>query len=283
LGSRGTHSVSEVRASLDDLLDADNLLSTPATKRISDIQVARSTPDQRSTLLHELQHEIQTREGWARGGNTAMAPNDVRMAKNDALSPFWKDKYRFDELTPKAAELSQATYLRKLKELSVKPNLKPSQITNMAPWYEYSNDIRSVYGPMPNKAGPARDRWLNNAADRMYFREVQRTDLPEYRLKDYMNRDLGDLKKEYAKVDRAREKFVPGNRAWHETSKKFDDISKMSDYEQYRRLAGEAEARATQARMNMNMAQRREVFPLDSFDVPIDQLIVRGGLLNVGR
>lgn len=43
----------------------------------------------------------------------------------------------------------------------------------------------------------------------------------------------------------------------------------------YRALAGEAEARATQARMNMNAAQRREVFPLDSYDVPVDQLIVR--------
>jgi hypothetical protein len=32
--------------------------------------------------------------------------------------------------------------------------------------------------------------------------------------------------------------------------------------------------------MNMNMAQRREVFPLDSYDVPIDQLIVRRGLLD---
>jgi hypothetical protein len=51
-------------------------------------------------------------------------------------------------------------------------------------------------------------------------------------------------------------------------------------HDAYRHLAGEAEARATQARMNMNMAQRREVFPLDSYDVPIDQLIVRRGLLD---
>lgn len=44
----------------------------------------------------------------------------------------------------------------------------------------------------------------------------------------------------------------------------------------YRHLAGEAEARATQARMNLNAAQRRELFPLDSYDVPVDQLIIRG-------
>ena len=43
----------------------------------------------------------------------------------------------------------------------------------------------------------------------------------------------------------------------------------------YRRLAGEAEARATQARMNMNAKQRREVFPYDSYDVPVNSLIVR--------
>lgn len=45
--------------------------------------------------------------------------------------------------------------------------------------------------------------------------------------------------------------------------------------EAYRRLAGEAEARATQARMNMTPAERRATFPLDSYDVPINQLIIR--------
>lgn len=51
----------------------------------------------------------------------------------------------------------------------------------------------------------------------------------------------------------------------------------------YRSLAGEAEARATQARMNMNAEQRREVYPFDSYDVPVDQLIVRGGLLGEAK
>jgi hypothetical protein len=46
--------------------------------------------------------------------------------------------------------------------------------------------------------------------------------------------------------------------------------------EAYRRLAGEAEARATQARMNMNAAERRAKFPYDSYDVPVSDLIVRG-------
>lgn len=47
----------------------------------------------------------------------------------------------------------------------------------------------------------------------------------------------------------------------------------------YRLLAGEAEARATQARIPLDAAQRRALFPEDSYDVPINQLIIRG-LLN---
>lgn len=43
----------------------------------------------------------------------------------------------------------------------------------------------------------------------------------------------------------------------------------------YRKLAGEAEARAVQARMNMNQEQRRATFPLDSYDIPANQLIVK--------
>jgi hypothetical protein len=45
--------------------------------------------------------------------------------------------------------------------------------------------------------------------------------------------------------------------------------------QQYRRLAGEAEARAVQARRDMTPTQRRDTFPLDSYDVPINELIVR--------
>jgi len=45
--------------------------------------------------------------------------------------------------------------------------------------------------------------------------------------------------------------------------------------EKYRRLAGEAEARAVQSRMGMTAAERRAKFPLDSYDVPLNSLIVR--------
>lgn len=58
-------------------------------------------------------------------------------------------------------------------------------------------------------------------------------------------------------------------------------VSRMNEFgdnfafDAYNRLAGEAEARAVQKRMGMTPAERRAVFPLDSYDVPIGQLIYR--------
>jgi len=43
----------------------------------------------------------------------------------------------------------------------------------------------------------------------------------------------------------------------------------------YRSLAGEAEARMTQTRMNMTPVMRRSIFPEDSYDVPIKSLIIK--------
>jgi len=71
-----------------------------------------------------------------------------------------------------------------------------------------------------------------------------------------------------------REKFAPGGTPLS------SERNNLDRFAAYWRNAGEAEARATQARMNMDMAQRRATFPLDSYDVPVNQLIIRGGLLK---
>jgi len=52
--------------------------------------------------------------------------------------------------------------------------------------------------------------------------------------------------------------------------------SEQQKFDLYQRLGGEAEARAVQARMNMTPAQRAQTFPLQSYDVPINELIIRG-------
>ena len=42
----------------------------------------------------------------------------------------------------------------------------------------------------------------------------------------------------------------------------------------YSRLLGEAESRATEARRNMTLEERQNTFPLESYDVPIEKLLV---------
>jgi hypothetical protein len=51
--------------------------------------------------------------------------------------------------------------------------------------------------------------------------------------------------------------------------------SEQAKFDLYQRLAGEAEARAVQSRMNMSPQDRRATYPYQSYDVPLNQLIVR--------
>lgn len=132
----------------------------------------------RSTLLHELQHAIQKREGFAVGGS----PEDF----------------------PDAETLSTAHILA----------------------------IRMRRGELPSEAAAwVRDNTNKNPTPQAIDLAMGGADLL---------RKLGD-----------------------------------SPSSAYRRLAGEAEARAVQSRMNMSEAQRRASFPLDSYDVPLDSLIIK--------
>jgi len=54
-----------------------------------------------------------------------------------------------------------------------------------------------------------------------------------------------------------------------------DEVERVDSTTLYRRLAGEAEARAVQSRMNMTPAQRQATPPWQSYDVPWGQLIIK--------
>jgi hypothetical protein len=129
---------------------------------------------------------------------------------------------------------------------------------------------------MPKQAGASRDEWLRSAAAYMFRRESQKSFIPDWKRNELIEKGVKTLKKDYDKLNRQRNKFVNQVRQYSDIENKFSEIGKLSEYEQYRRLAGEAEARLTQARMNMNMDERLASYPYDMLDVPMDQLIVRG-------
>lgn len=163
----------------------------------------RDSADQaRSTTLHELQHAIQQREGFARGGSERAAA--------DVAAHMIADKQKRIRDIQNTPEFAQAHAL-----------------SEKMGW-------DAIEGRIP-------------------FAQYEKT--------------LGDhpghpLLQEWGKLQE-----------WMRTKP-------TSGHDAYRRLAGEAEARATQTRMGMTPAERRAAFPYDSYDVPVDQLIVRqGGLL----
>lgn len=158
----------------------------------------------KSTLLHELQHGIQQREGFARGGNI----NEF------ASGPMFDQRAR--DLT---ADLSKVvTGGVSAKPLEVLQGLK----------YTDPKDIE----PIIKKYG------FNNIEDARSFI--------------------------------------------------YDQNERRTPLGQYQRLAGEAEARLTQARMNLTPEQRLQYFPLEQksaenpygLDVNPSELIVRQGLLS---
>jgi hypothetical protein len=186
--------------------------------KILNLSAFSSNP--KSTTLHELQHAIQEKEGWARGGNPGMfdQQKEAELAR-DALS--WRR-----ELLNKRKEMPKAD------------------------WYHVDNELvqdyqkQGIFDWVPNRE--ARD-----LASQPYILHADKYD------NGAGLKDLEDLVKMYG-LDKNTSPYKP--------------------MDGYRRLTGEAQARATQDRMNMGMQQRRDTYPLAGdklSDIPLDQLINR--------
>ena len=179
----------------NSLLRSERGFFDPESKNIS-IFGGLSADEAKSTMLHELQHAIQQKEGFARGGNPEMFRQST-----DFSSKALQDAAILDK-TMRASNLSQLEALKRFEVL---------------------------FGRKP-EAGA--------------FAALER---------------VGTGKELDIARDAAREA---------------EKLAK-NPLESYRRLAGEAEARATQKRRNLTDEQRRAEFPERSYDVPINELIIR--------
>lgn len=74
----------------------------------------------------------------------------------------------------------------------------------------------------------------------------------------------------------AYERFMAERDALVPVANKDDADIITRGYESYRRLAGEAESRAVEKRQNYTTSQRKKTFPLDDYDVPLNELIIKG-------
>lgn len=213
----------------------------------------------RSTLLHEIQHAIQQTENWGRGGSPEsaklIAKAQIKSELAPLATPFATNRKYWDEYGAAA----RSEYMVRLGDIATRDNIKPRIIYNLSDWYKYGNDYRREAGPQPKKPGEARDQWFRGAAqyikDRNFSSDAKYQDLPYNNLRDAKNaqkRAMTQIKK----TDEAARQF----QELGAKQKRFDELS---DTEAYRRLAGEAEARLTQAREGLTMYSRRENFPFD--------------------
>lgn len=152
----------------------------------------------RSTMLHELQHAVQTRQGWSPGGSADMAFRDPRM--------YGKAAYGSDEARRMLGERMNAL-------------AQPTPIDEYARVAWGSSEVTPEI----------------RAAHAEYAKSLRKTITPE--------------------IER--------------------DVQRSVSQDWYKRLSGEAEARAVQSRMNLTAEQRRALFPFDSYDVPPANQIVR--------
>jgi hypothetical protein len=98
-----------------------------------------------------------------------------------------------------------------------------------------------------------------------------------------INNQLRDLSRNMDALPEFERRFDKAKQKQYDVFRnQYDDLMSQKLYsppnaeDAYRRLAGEAEARAVQQRMNMTPEQRRAMFPEESYDVPLNELIIRG-------
>ena len=213
----------------------------------------------RSTLLHEIQHAIQQTENWGRGGSPEsaklIAKAQIKSELAPLATPFATNRKYWDEYGAAA----RSEYMVRLGDIATRENIKPRTIYSLSDWYKYGNDYRREAGPQPKKPGEARDEWFRGAAqfikDRSISSEAKYQDLPYDNLRDAKNaqkRAMTQIKK----TDEAARQF----QELGVKQKRFDELS---DAEAYKRLAGEAQSRLTQARETLSMEGRRQNFPFN--------------------
>jgi hypothetical protein len=247
------------------------------------LNVTPNAKDPLSTLLHETQHWIQQREGFARGSNTE--------AVMKGLSPSQKTA-AVAKMQEKAAELIAAAE-RKLvaseEALGLADNLNESAFDEAASVFEKADSAFSVafreFGTgTPEVRGAydaldaaKKEKWMAAGLDPSPSKVVSNFDL----YWAVQNAKSKSELKSKAEADRseAREAILNQNELLLNAGKSeegFEAAVKAFDlgYQLYQNVAGEIESRDVQARANMTPEQLAATAPYSSENIAEDDAIV---------
>lgn len=254
-----------------------------------------------STLLHELQHGIQFKEGFATGGD--VDPDFARQVKailanmdDDARRSLFVWNMRNADNITEAREASQLARYALMQEGAERlqgyadrdsPSGVMRLIRNEMQWI-YADEFRSnevalqlqrdFYRiPKPGKMAE-RNQFLSEFARRGAQMLLDRIP-PE--VQQRFASDKRSLKGMIKALERtsqkAREKLAPRHALEREAKRATAAMlhhENSTAFDIYHALAGEVEARNVQDRQHLNEDQRREQSPLATASVPEDQQIV---------
>jgi hypothetical protein len=268
-------------------------------KREIEIEIGR-TPDQMlSTLLHEVQHAIQTEEGFAVGGsNEKIFTDRVKNAVRDLQAysanqvEGWKNaNFEKGLASAKASEIASNAlkYQSAQRLIEYSKRDKPSgvfrNIRNEMQWIygqqfygnRAANDLQRMFYDLP-KRGDKRNSFLRNMAwEGAQFLLDSIPAEQRQMFKDDTRQLTSLIKALDRQASKARAELKPlkaleaKSRAANYLA---DKTQYKAPYEIYRALAGEIEARTTQARQGLTAEERRNRPVRQDQDVDLSEAIV---------
>lgn len=200
----------------------------------------RAPKEMLSTLLHELQHVIQTREGFAVGGDPSSALAYVQSLHADKIDKAFE---RYDGASEKVPDVAEAWARYQWLDSRLK------QIHGINEWDEQLN-FRPESDRELKKVMTEKEKQERREAQAAYNKAVEAA---------------GGFDSDGVK------EFVESGRDLRD---KMAGVPQADPYELYRRLSGEVEARNVQGRMSMTAAERRAIAPEMTADVPASDLLV---------
>jgi len=196
--------------------------------------------DTKSTNIHEIQHYLQKREGFARGGSAEMM----------GISPDRPISKRWELWRKHPKEVSELNALSKSSAYS-----DEIADSNKVWGRDYDSRLEDIPEITADFGTDEFDRQAKLASDKI---DKVFADFAEHKSRNYPNINRVDDLSKILEGGNRPQKLISGSEA-------------------YKRLAGESEARAVQKRMNLTPAQRAVKPFWEDFDVPESEQIIRYG------
>ena len=221
-----------------------------------------------STLLHEIQHNVQEIENFARGGSRSGLEN-VRLNILDANQKkdlSYQGNINYTNANKENIKVNIALRLLDLNKKSIEGS-QPKFLFNQSDWYKYGDQIRrevteELGYPYPRAKSPKRDAWQKRAYRKLYIiNRNQSYFVPD----ELLNQSPRELKNYSKRLERVMEKNLKDKLNYDSQSKRAEALSRMvasgdTDTLAYLNKLGEVEARIVQARSGFDPDFKDEMF-----------------------